>query len=1081
MVARLLLCAAVLSSSIAIPTALFSEDNDIQFETLSLEQGLSQISVLSIVQDDNGFLWFATEDGLNKYDGYQFTIFRHDPVDPNSLVHAWIHALYRDRSGILWIGTHNAGLDRYDPVKEEFTHYQMDPDDPGTLSDNIVRAIHEDRSGALWVGTDNGLNRLDRETGRWTRYFNDPDDPASLSHNAIRSVYEDSAGLLWIGTDGGGLNEFDREAGMFVRYRFEPGNPGSLSHDEVRAIFEDASGALWIGTNGGGLNRFDRESGSFTSYRHDPSDPNSLSHDEVFAIYEDRSGNLWVGTNGGGLDLFDRRSGAFTRYRHDPNDPHSLSHDDVYAIYEDPAGVIWIGTYGGGISKYDAKRKKFRLYRHDPNDPNSLNTSFIWSIYEDENGILWVGTHDGGLNRHDRRNGEWTHFVNDPGDPHSLSNDNVRVVCVDRSGTFWIGTHGGGLNRFDPETGRFTLYQHDPDDPASLGHQEIRWIYEDEAGTLWICTNGGGLDAFDKDRGTFTHYRADPQDPHSLSSDFARVVLEDSEGVLWVGTHGGGINLLERESGRFTQLRADPHDPHSLNSDHILTFFEDSSGVLWIGTWDGGLNRFDRDSKRFRAYTVRDGLASNAVYGILEDSDGNLWLSTNNGLSRFDPRNETFKNYNVKDGLQSNEFNGNAFFESPSGEMFFGGIGGLNTFYPDEIVDNPYIPPVVITSFQKSNREVQLDVSISEAEELVLSYKDYVFSFEFAALDYSVPEKNRYAHKMEGLDEDWIYTDASKRFASYTTLPPGHYVFRVKGSNNDGVWNEEGAWIDITITPPFWMTWWFRTLMLLLVLGIAFIAYRYSLRNTRMKTELRAAHDAQMSIMPTSEPDLRGYDICGRCIPASEVGGDFYDYVWLDKERTKLCVVVGDVAGKAMKAAMIAIMSNGMLVSKAGELDAVDDIMTRMNISLFSKTDEIMYTALCLSLLDIETGTFTFSLAAFNKPMLKRRGTTIELDTTGQLLPLGAFEDSVYQERSIDLQHGDVLVIFTDGITEAWNKKDGFYESRKLKELLDATDTEHLTARQINDSIIDDVRAYYRGAQQRDDMTVVVIKRVSRS
>ena len=757
-----------------------------------------------------------------------------------------------------------------------------------------------------------------------------------------------------------------------------------------------------------------------------------------------------------------------------------MSHDEVYAIYEDLAGVIWIGTYGGGISKYDRNRKRFRLYRHDPSDPNSLNTSFIWSIHEDEEGILWVGTHGGGINRYDRRNGEFTNFVHDPGDPYSLSNNIVRVIYFDRSGTFWIGTHGGGLNRFDRRTEKFTSYQHDPADPASLSHQEIRWIYEDKAETLWICTNGGGLNAFDRNTGKFTRYRADPHDPHSLSSDFTRVVLEDGWGTFWVGTHGGGISIFDRENGIFTQLRADPHDPHSLNSDHILSLFEDSSGVLWIGTWDGGLNRFDRGNKTFKAYTVQDGLPSNAVYGILEDSHGNLWLSTNNGLSKFDPRNETFKNYKVRDGLQSNEFNGNSFHESRSGEMFFGGIGGFNAFYPDEIVDNPYIPPVVITSFQKLNREVKLDVSISEVEELVLSYKDYVFSFEFAALDYSVPEKNKYAHKMEGLDRDWVYTDASKRFASYTTLPPGHYVFRVKGSNNDGVWNEEGTWINITITPPFWMTWWFRTPVLMLILGIAFVAYRYSLRNTRMKTELQTAHDAQMSIMPRSEPDIRGYDIYGRCIPASEVGGDFYDYVWLNREeRTKLCIVVGDVAGKAMKAAMIAVMSNGMVVSKAGELGAVKDIMTNMNYSLFLKTDEIMYTALCLSLLDIETHRFTFSLAAFNEPLLKRGGRAVDLETTGCMLPLGAFEDSVYQERSIELQYGDAIVIYTDGISEAWNKKDGFYESGKLKNLLNSIDTEYLTAKEINDKIIEDVKTYYRGTQQRDDMTVVVIKNVS--
>ncbi len=1080
-----IVCATILTHILLgniVPSAsASSQTGDIEFENLSLEHGLSQSSVLSIIQDDKGFMWFATEDGLNKYDGYKFTILRHDPNDPNSLSHTWILSLFRDRSGILWIGTFNEGLNKYNLEKEEFTHYLTDPSNPNSLSNNIVRAIHEDRSGVLWIGTDSGLNRFDKETERFTRFFNDPDDPGSLSHNSIRSIYEDGSGVLWIGTDGGGLNKLIKDEGRFIRYQADQDDPGSLSHNSVRSICEDTSGTLWIGTNGGGLNRLDGKSGRFIHYRHDPNDPSSISHNEVYAIYADRSGILWIGTNGGGLNIFDRENGKFKRYRRDPNDPHSLSYDEVYSIYEDCAGVIWIGTYGGGISKYDRKKKKFLLYRHDPNDPNSLNADLVWSIYEDVDGILWIGTHGGGINRFDRRKNQFTFYLHDPNDPNSLSNNIARIIYVDRSGLFWVGTHGGGLNKFDPETGKFRSYQHDPNDPNSLSHQEIRWVYEDRSGALWIGTNGGGLNKFERKTEKFIRYRADPNDPNSLSSDFARVVLEDGEGALWVGTQGGGINILDKDREKYSHMRTDPDDPHSLSSDHILSIFEDVSGVIWIGTWGGGLNRFNRSDGTFTAYTLKDGLPSDAVYGMLEDDHGNLWLSTNNGLSKFDPRNATFKNYNVRDGLQSNEFNGNSYHRSKSGEMFFGGIRGFNAFYPDDIKDNPHVPPVLITSFQKLNREVKLDVPVSEIRELTLSYKDYVFSFEFAALDYSVPEKNIYAHKMEGLDTEWIYTDASKRFASYTTLPPGEYVFRVKGSNNDGVWNEGGASIKITITPPYWATWWFRMLVLLVLFGLAFMWYRYSLRNARMKTELQAAHDAQMSIMPLSDPEIQGFEISGKCIPANEVGGDFYDYIWLNKEKTKLGIVVGDVSGKAMKAAMIAIMSNGMVFSKANELRTIQDIMTRLNYSLFLKTDEIMYTSLCLASLDIKTQEFTFALAAFNEPLLKRGNLTVGLQTSGNVFPLGAFEDSTYQEKTISLKYGDVIVIYTDGISEARTKKGEHYGTEKLKHLLNILDTINLHARNINDSIITDARKYYGGAQQNDDMTVVVVKCTARS
>ena len=1066
----------ILLGNIILSASVFSQPDNIEFETLSLEHGLSQSSVLSITQDEMGFMWFATEDGLNKYDGYKFTILRHDPDDPNSLSHTWILSLLRDRSGILWIGTFHEGLNRYDPQKEEFTHYFMDPDDPNSLSHNIVRTIYEDRSGVLWIGTDNGLNRLDRETDRFTRYVHDPDDPHSLSHNSIWSIYEDRSGALWIGTEGGGLNKFMREEGEFIHYQADYDNPQSLSHNSVRSIYEDASGTLWIGTGGGGLNKFDRKSEQFICYQHDPNDVSSISHNEIYAMYEDRSGVLWIGTNGGGLNIFDRENGKFIHYRHDSNNPHSLSYDEVYAIYEDRAGVIWIGTYGGGIAKYDRKKKKFLLYRRDPNNPNSLNADLIWSIYEDEDGILWIGTHGGGINRFDRQKNQFTFYRYDPNDPSSLSNNVARIIYVDRFEVFWVGTHGGGLNKFDRETGRFKSYQNDPNDPHSLSHNEIRWIFEDRAGALWIGTNGGGLNKFDRTTEKFVRYRADPNDPQSLSNDFARVVFEDSEGTFWVGTQGGGLNIFDRDNEKFTHLRADPDDPHCLNSDHILSLFEDRSGMIWIGTWGSGLSMFNRNSGTFTAYTVEDGLPSNAIYGTLEDDHGNLWLSTNNGLSKFNPRNKTFHNYNVRDGLQSNEFNGNSFHKSKSGEMFFGGIRGFNAFYPDDIKDNPHIPPVVITSFQKLNREVKFDVSISEVDELVLSYKDYVFSFEFAALDYSVPEKNRYAHMMEGLDTDWIYTDAFKRYADYTTLPPGKYVFRVKGSNNDGVWNEEGASIKITITPPFWVTWWFRALIFLVFLGIAYMLYRYSLKNVRMKTELQAAHDAQMSIMPRSDPNIHGFEISGTCVPASEVGGDFYDYIWLNEEKTKFGIVVGDVSGKAMKAAMIAIMSNGMVFSKAHEIRTVKDIMTRLNHSLYLKTDEIMYTALCLASLDIKSKEFTFALAAFNEPLLKRGSLTISLQTSGNVFPLGAFEGSTYQEKSVNLEDGDVIVIYTDGISEAWTKKDEFYEIERLKDLLNKMDTSILTAQEINNRIINDVRNYCGDIQQRDDMTLVVIK-----
>ncbi len=1049
----------------------------VRFEELSLEEGLSQTIVECITQDQRGFMWFGTEDGLNRYDGYTFTVLRHDPENPNSLVYNHILSLLVDRAGYIWIGTFDSGLDRFDPYSENFTHYRYDAGNPQSLSNDHVISIFEDSSGYLWVGTMLGLNRLNRETGSFTRYIYDPDDLHSISHNTVRVIYEDHSGTLWIGTEGGGLNRYDRENDRFIRYVTDPDNPSSISHNSIRAIHEDISGVLWIGTVGGGLNALDKDRRSFTRYLHDPDDPKSLSHDQVYAIHEDRTGTLWIGTNGGGLNRFDRRNQTFTHYINDPSDPSSISYNEIYDIFEDQSGVIWLGTYGGGINKFDSKRKKFELYRPRPGDPNSLSQPIVWTIYEEEDtGILWIGTHGGGLNRLDRNRNTWTHYRHDPEDPHSLTSDIVRVVYEDSRGTFWVATHGGGLCILDRKTGRFSAFRHDPNDPSSISSDQLRSVYEDRSGTLWFGTNGGGLNRMDRASGTFTRYSHDPDDPESLSNDYVRVFYEDIEGNFWIGTQGGGLEEMDRETGLFTHYKNVPDDTNSVSSDYVFSILEDDAGILWIGTWGGGLNRFDKKRGLFSHYTVEDGLASNSVYGGLMDEQGNIWISTNNGISRFTPRTETFKNYTVDDGLQGNEFNGNSFFKSSSGEMFFGGTYGLTTFYPHEIKDNPYVPPVVITSFSKFNKEVKFDKPLSDIDELLLSHKDYVFSFEFAALDYSAPSKNQYAYRMKGLDEDWIPTGSDKRFAYYTTLPPGRYEFMVKGSNNDGLWNEEGTSVKIRITPPFHQTWWFRAIVFLTFVLLVRIWYDRRMRNTRITAELNAAHDAQMSIMPHTDPKIEGLDISGICIPANEVGGDFYDYISMNMNKERFGIVIGDVAGKAMKAAMVAVMSSGMVFSKADEDLPTDQIATRLNRAIYYKTDEIIYTALCLGFIDVKSKEFSFTLAGFCPPLLKSGGALQRLDGIGPRFPLGILEDVVYEKRTIQLAPGDVLVLYTDGVTEARDHAKEFYGHDGLEGLMGKMDLKHMSARQIKDSIVGDVKKFSGGVPQTDDMTVIVVK-----
>jgi streptogramin lyase len=670
----------------------------------------------------------------------------------------------------------------------------------------------------------------------------------------------------------------------------------------------------------------------------------------------------------------------------------------------------------------------------------------------------------------------YTHYRHDPNDPSSLSSNIVRFVYEDRSGIFWVGTHGGGLNRFDRKTGTFKAYRNIPGDPRSISHDELRSILEDSDGVLWIGTNGGGLNRFDRRSETFTRYRSDPRDPSSLSNDYVRFIYEDSDKDFWLGTQGGGLNKLDRATGEFTHYMTDPSDPHSISSDYVFSMLEDESGLFWLGTWGGGLNTFDKAAGHFSFYTERDGLPSNSVYGALMSDDGELWVSTNNGLSRFDLRTETFKNYNEDDGLQENEFNGNSFYKSESGEMFFGGVNGFNAFYSEKIKDNPHAPPVVITSFSKLNREITFDRPMEELDKLVLSYRDYVFAFEFAALDYSAPSKNLYAYQMEGLDEDWVYTSSEKRFATYTTLPPGKYVFRVKGSNNDGVWNEDGVAVKLQITPPFHATWWFRTFIILVIIFLVYSWQKRRTKSVRMLAELQAAHDAQMSIMPQAPPRVESLDIAGICIPANEVGGDFFDYIYTCDDPNKLGIVIGDVSGKAMKAAMVAVMSSGMIFSKTSESCSIHNTMTQLNRSLYFKTEEIVYTALCLASLDVDSRKLTYSLAGLNPPLLKSNGKVTELGGVGPRFPLGMIRDIVYEEKEIQLKRSDVLVFYTDGLNESRNAAGDFYGSKILVDLIEKMDTSGMTAREIKATIVNDVKRFRGSETQQDDMTVIVIK-----
>jgi signal transduction histidine kinase/ligand-binding sensor domain-containing protein/CheY-like chemotaxis protein len=796
----------------------------IRFTHLSTDDGLSQSRVDHILQDDQGFMWFGTYNGLNRFDGYRFKVFKHDANNPNSPSGVFVTALFKDRSGMLWIGM-DQSLDKLDPATESFTHYWSNPKDPNSLAGHVEH-ISQDREGMLWLATRNGLDRLDPTTGRFTHYRNDPADPASLGSNDVRFVYEDRAGMLWVAT-ATDVDAFDRRTGRVTRYPYFQDVP-------LDRIYEDRSGVLWLSsTRSGGLVTLDRPTGAFIRYTF--ADHETYTGTRwVAALYEDEDGMLWLASKPDGVLKFDPRRRQLIRYRNNPGDPASLNNNDTLSLAEDREGGIWVGTDGSGVSRFPRRPLPFVTYRKEQGNPNSLDQNYTLSVFEDSQRIVWIGAAQ--LNRLDRETGRYTLYRHNPADRSSIANNTVHGIVEDRSGILWFGTWGGGLNRFDRRTARFKAYRHIPGDPNSLSHDFIRSLYLDHTGALWVGTEDG-LNRFDLRTQRFTVYRNDPQDPPP--SRIYRVITEDQHGALWLGTYEWGLQRFDPGTGKFHSYKYDPKARGSLSNNRVNALCVDKSGTLWVGT-QNGLNRFDPKTETFSAFSERDGLPNNAVEGILEDRDGNLWLSTGNGLSKFDPRAKMFKNYYADDGLAGDEFNDSSvYFQSARGEMFFGGVNGITAFYPDKLIDNPYMPAVVLTDFRLFNAPASigphspLQKAISYTPSLTLAHTQSIFSLEFSALSYFSPVRNRYRYKLEGLEKEWNEADSNRRFVTYTTLPPGQYTFRVQGSNNRGLWNEQGAALRIDILPPWWNVGWFRAAAGILILGMAFTSYRLRIHSVQ--------------------------------------------------------------------------------------------------------------------------------------------------------------------------------------------------------------------------------------------------------
>jgi signal transduction histidine kinase/ligand-binding sensor domain-containing protein len=801
------------------------EGGSARFTRISTAEGLSQTRVSQIVQDDLGFIWFGTQYGLDRYDGYEFKVFVHEAGRANSLSGAYVFSLFKDRSGMLWIGC-NQTLDRLDPRTETFTHYRVESDERANLGSTVVH-ISQDHSGLLWLATGTGLHQLDPSTGAVVHYRHSADNPRGLSTNDVTWSGEDRNGDFWVGT-ADGLDKFDRATGKVLLHIPIP--------DPIQvAFFEDHFGLFWIYHQfGTGLAIYDRASNTLTQYSFYQKEPSPGANTGVLGMIEDRNGNLWLGSPGLGLLQFDRHNHRFIRYRNHPGDPHSIAEDKVIALFRDREGNIWTGLHSVGPNHFSVVKPQFEVFKHQADDPNSLSMDFVNAILEDSRGSLWLANDDG-VNRLDRKTGKLTGIALGIGTKPMIID-----ITEDRSGLLWFGTYGG-LYSYDPNSGRLKSYRHNSADPTSLSSDIVFRTFEDRAGNLWVAT-GDGLDLLDTDKQNFHVY--EPEHEVRVRQIYLRIA-EDEKGTLWLGTDRSGLQHFDPVTHRFTVYKSDPSDPSTLRDNSVGAVYVASTHLIWIGT-EEGLNRLDPATGKFTAYDTRNGLSGNAVDCILEGDHGYLWMSTNRGLSRFNPSDGTFANYSEADGLPGTDLTGwAACFKSRRGELFFAGFAGAVGFFPDKLGEAPSGPQVVLTDLELSGAPATIGAggplsrSIAYTGRIVLPHKINIFSLSFAGLRYFSPESNRYRYRLEGLGSNWYEVGSNERRATYTTLPAGSYTFRVQSATARGTWSEPGSSLQIVVLPAWWATWWFRAIYLTLIALTIWAAYVVRVRQLSRQLTMR--------------------------------------------------------------------------------------------------------------------------------------------------------------------------------------------------------------------------------------------------
>jgi ligand-binding sensor domain-containing protein len=828
---------------------IHSQSSHYKFEHITPREGLSQSTVETILQDKKGFLWFGTNDGLNKYDGYSISVYRYSTKDPASISDNYIYEMIEDSEGFIWVGTSD-GLNKYDPDINKFKHYINSAEDSTSITNNFVHTLCEDSLGNLWIGTmGGGLNFFRRYKEKFIRISITGKNP-NKDVQKITSLLISRDNELFVGTYSGevfycNLNKYYKGFSSdynnllkditFKKIKSSQ-YKDKTSENIVWSFIEDHDGNIWIGTSRDGLMRYGKTNKTITRINLNNSNKYSNDRYSILSLLEDPSGKIWIGTGGEGIRIFNPSSGGIEIIKSNEFTKGGLNDDSVWSLFKDRTGNYWIGTEFGGVNKFSPDRLKFDQLILPVSNPSIKSNFQVWAIYVDKNNIIWLGTENNGLIKYDQNNNQVEQFRHNSMDENSIGHNTVTTITGTPDGTLWIGTNGGGLQEFIPDQKRIIKYKNEEGNINSLSNNVIKDIYFDKNGNLWVGTYGGGINKLNPKTG---EVRRIVFNNKALANqlDFISTLYAHSDSILWAGTYGNGLLKMNIQTYQTKLFKHDRNDIKSINNNRVVSIAEDEDGNLWIGT-AAEINRYLPIDDSFEHYGVDDGLANGVIYAILADGKGNLWMSTNKGISKFNRKKKLFTNFTEEDGLQSYEFNRGAAFKVSNGRMYFGGINGVNVFHPDSIKINTMVPSIVITNIKVMNKVINYEYLVKKQGAIILPYDQKVISFEFAALDYKAPLKNQYAYYLENFDDDWIFSGA-RRLVTYTNLFPGKYVFHVKGTNSDGVWSEKEALILLIIEPPFYKTWWAYSIYVLAALGLLYFLRVLDLRRRRRTEEER--------------------------------------------------------------------------------------------------------------------------------------------------------------------------------------------------------------------------------------------------